>query len=186
MKQIKKNNITLDYYLNLKYPVTIYEDPEDGFVAEIEDLPGCLTQGETLEEVHTQIDDARRGWLKVAYEEGLEISLPRTDQEYSGKFIVRLPKYLHKQLAQNARRDGISLNQYVISILSSNWHDRDLVFGELKDIKAVMNVMLKEYRKFIPASIASGFNKGRESAAIAASGVAEEKPAYRGRKKSSS
>jgi len=178
MKQIKKNNITLDYYLNLKYPVTIYEDPEGGFVAEIEDIPGCLTQGETLEEVHAQIDDARRGWLKVAYEEGLEISLPRIDQEYSGKFIVRLPKYLHKQLAQNARKDGISLNQYVISILSSNWHDRDLVTGELKEIKAVMNSMLEEYRKFIPASIASGFNKDREIAAIAGSRIAEKKAVY--------
>jgi predicted RNase H-like HicB family nuclease len=184
MKQIKKNSITLDYYLNLKYPVTIYEDPEGGFVAEIEDLPGCLTQGETLEEVHAQIDDARRGWLKVAYEEGLEISLPRTDQEYSGKFIVRLPKYLHKQLAQNARKDGISLNQYVISILSSNWHDQDLVIGEVKDIKAAMNLMLKELRRFIPAVLASEFNKDREIATLAVSRIAEKKAVYPDHEKS--
>ncbi|WP_273039079.1 type II toxin-antitoxin system HicB family antitoxin [Iningainema tapete] len=35
---------TLDYYLNLNYPITLYPDTEEGgYVAEIKDLPGCLT-----------------------------------------------------------------------------------------------------------------------------------------------
>ena len=41
---------TLNYYLTLNYPITIYPDPDSGYVAEIKDLPGCLTQGETIEE----------------------------------------------------------------------------------------------------------------------------------------
>jgi antitoxin HicB len=48
---------SMDYYLNLKYPVTIHAAPEGGFVAEIEDLPGCLAQGETLEEVFNEIEN---------------------------------------------------------------------------------------------------------------------------------
>lgn len=33
-------------YLKLIYPITLYPDSEGGYVAEIKDLPGCLTQGE--------------------------------------------------------------------------------------------------------------------------------------------
>lgn len=41
----------LSYYLSLNYPITVYPDSEGGFVAEIKELPECLTQGETVEEV---------------------------------------------------------------------------------------------------------------------------------------
>ena len=47
-KQIEKPS--LEYYLTLQYPVTLYPDAEGGYVAQIKDLPGCLTQGETIEE----------------------------------------------------------------------------------------------------------------------------------------
>ncbi|MEQ9549089.1 MAG: type II toxin-antitoxin system HicB family antitoxin [Coleofasciculus sp. G3-WIS-01] len=48
-KQIEKS--ALEYYLNLQYPVTLCPASERGYVAQIKDLPGCLTQGETLDEV---------------------------------------------------------------------------------------------------------------------------------------
>ncbi len=40
------------------------------------------------------------------------------EQLYSGKFSLRLPKSLHRDLAQLAKQDGSSLNQYVNSVLS--------------------------------------------------------------------
>jgi len=108
----------LDFYLDLHYPVTIHSDPDGGFVAEIEELPGCMTQGETLEEVFQAIEDARRGWIQVAYEDGQDISLPRDIEEYSGKILVRIPKSLHRALAHTAKREGVSLNQYIASLLA--------------------------------------------------------------------
>ncbi len=108
----------LEYYLNLKYPITIHIAPEGGFVAEIEDLPGCLAQGETLEEVYAEIEIARKLWLETTYEDGQDIPLPRDDREYSGKFIIRIPKSLHRQLDLLAEREGVSLNQYLVSELS--------------------------------------------------------------------
>ena len=108
----------LEYYLNLKYPVTIHAAPEGGFVAEIEDLPGCLAQGETLEEAYNEIEIARKLWLETTYEDGQDIPLPRDNREYSGKFIVRVPKSLHRKLNLLAEREGTSLNQYVVSELS--------------------------------------------------------------------
>ena len=108
----------LEYYFNLKYPVTIHVAPEGGFVAEIEDLPGCLAQGETLDEVYELIEEARKMWLKVAWEEGLDIAEPRSEEEYSGKFFIRATKSLHRKLDQMARREGVSLNQYLVTTLA--------------------------------------------------------------------
>jgi len=109
----------IEYYLTSVYPITVYSAPEGGYVAEIEDLPGCITEGETLEEVFQRIEDTRRAWIEVQYEDGAEIPLPRTEQQYSGKFLVRIPKALHRQLAEQAKREGVSLNQYVEAMLAT-------------------------------------------------------------------
>jgi predicted RNase H-like HicB family nuclease len=70
----------LDYYLKLSYPITLYPDNEEGgYVVEIEDLPGCLSQGETLEEAIANINEARELWIETVYETGGEIPLPRTN-----------------------------------------------------------------------------------------------------------
>jgi antitoxin HicB len=67
---------TLDYDLTRNYPITIYPDPDGGYVAEIKDLPGCLTQGETIEETIHNIDEARELWLETVYELGRRVPLP--------------------------------------------------------------------------------------------------------------
>jgi len=102
--------------LKLKYPVTLVPAEEDGFVAKIPDLPGCITQGETLDEALVMIEDAKAAWLEDALESGEEIPLPNS--RYSGKFLVRTPKSLHGRLAQCAETEGVSLNSYVVSVLS--------------------------------------------------------------------
>jgi antitoxin HicB len=108
----------LEYYLKLKYPVTFEAAPEGGYFVQIEDLPGCYSQGETVEEAMEMIEEARQLWLESAYEDGLDIPLPRGEREYSGKFNVRLPKSLHRRLDQMADREGVSLNQFLVSTLS--------------------------------------------------------------------
>ncbi len=90
-----------------------------GFVAEIEELPGCMTQAETLDDVFKSIEDARQLWIKTAYDEGQDIPLPRDMEIYTGKFVVRIPRGLHRDLAHAAKRQGVSLNQYVASLLAS-------------------------------------------------------------------
>ena len=109
----------MKYYLEQSYPMTIYPDDQGGYVAEIKDLPGCITQAETLKEAYSAIDVARQLWIGLAYKDGIEIPLPREEQEYSGKFIIRVPKYLHRRLSQQAVREGVSLNQYVVSLLAA-------------------------------------------------------------------
>ncbi|OIP26395.1 MAG: antitoxin HicB [Dehalococcoidia bacterium CG2_30_46_9] len=109
----------LKFYLNLRYPITIHPDPDGGYVAEIEELPGCMTQAETIDEAFEAIEDARQVWIKGTYEMGQDIPLPRDMEEYSGKILVRIPKSLHRTLAHAAKREGVSLNQYIASLLAA-------------------------------------------------------------------
>ena len=109
----------LDYYLGLEYPLNIIADPDGGYVAIFPDLPGCMTQGETLEEVIYMAKEARELWVECEYDtDPNDIPMPSYPVEYSGRFNVRIPKSLHHLLADAAERDGASLNQYVVMLLA--------------------------------------------------------------------
>jgi antitoxin HicB len=66
----------LDYYLSLKYPISIYPEDE-GYTVIIPDLPGCMSQGESLEEAIASINEARELWIETVYQSAKkEIPLP--------------------------------------------------------------------------------------------------------------
>ena len=112
---------TVDYYMNLPYKMEVVADvDEGGYVVSFPDLPGCLTCGNTFEEAVKYAEDAKRSWLEAAVEDGIEIKEPTEQLSYSGQFKLRLPKSLHKTLAEHAREEGISMNQYCIYLLSKN------------------------------------------------------------------
>ena len=131
----------LSYYLELDYPITFYPEEVGGFTVLIRDLPGCVTQGETLEEAFEMITEAKELWLETAHEFGDPIPLPHTMVTYSGKTMLRMPAYLHKRLAENAKREGISLNQYIVTLLS----ERDALQA-VQSVKDDLNA-LKTYVK---------------------------------------
>lgn len=106
-------NKSLEYYLDLPYKVVFHPADEGGFVAEIPELPGCVSQGETIEEAWDMINDARRVWLETALEENIPIPEP-VPEKYSGRLIVRMPKSLHRHIAELAKRENVSLNQYIV------------------------------------------------------------------------
>ena len=67
----------LEYYMNLPYKLEITPDPyEGGFVAGYPDLPGCLTCGDTMEEVMENALDAKKEWIEAALEDGTTINEP--------------------------------------------------------------------------------------------------------------
>ena len=77
--------------------------------------------------------------METTYEDGQEIPLPRTEETYSGKFVVRIPKYLHRRLAERAAKEEVSLNQYVEALLSAGTalHDDriDKLIKEVRELK---------------------------------------------------
>ena len=53
-----------------KFAVVIHEEPAGGFWGEVPALPGCYSQGETIEELLTNLREAIAGVLEVMSEEG--------------------------------------------------------------------------------------------------------------------
>jgi predicted RNase H-like HicB family nuclease len=104
--------------LSREYPVTLHPDPDGGYVAEVHDLPGCISQGDTRDEALAMIDDAREAWIRSAHVHGDPVPLPSADATYSGKILLRMPRSLHRRLAELAAREGVSLNHEVVSLLS--------------------------------------------------------------------
>ena len=112
---------TLDEYMSMSYRMEVVEDKDEGgYVVSFPDLPGCITCGETIESAVANAVDAKRAWLEAALEEGLMIQEPDSLEDYSGQFKLRIPRSLHRSLAEHSKREGISMNQYCVYLLSRN------------------------------------------------------------------
>ncbi len=110
---------TLEYYMHLPYKLEIVPDTEEGgYVASYPELRGCLTCGDSIEAVAANAEDCKREWLAAALEEHMEIPEPTDASDYSGQFKLRIPKSLHKALAEHSKAEGISMNQYCLYLLT--------------------------------------------------------------------
>ncbi len=113
---------TLEQYLELPYAIEFKKDATDPdqpvWFAQVKELPGCVTEADSLDEAAVMIWDAMRVWIQGSLDANLPIPEPQPLPTYSGKFSVRLPKSLHRDLAAKARREGVSLNQFITSALS--------------------------------------------------------------------
>ena len=110
---------TLDDYMQISYRMEIVEDKQEGgFVVSFPELPGCITCGETIESAIANAMDAKKTWLEAALEQRIEIADDL--KKYSGQFKLRIPRSLHKSLAEHSKKEGISMNQYCVYLLSRN------------------------------------------------------------------
>lgn len=122
---------TLEEYMKLPYKLEIIPDTEEsGYVASYPELPGCITCGETIASAVANADDAKKEWLLAAIEENIEIAEPESADSYSGQFKLRLPKTLHKTLAEDSKKEGVSMNQYCVYLLAKNSEKEHLVLAK--------------------------------------------------------
>ena len=104
-------------YIKLPYTRIIQEiNDESGhyFYGRIMELDGCQSTGDTLDELYKNLNEALEGYIETKLENNLEIPRPANQEDYSGKFIVRIPKSLHMRLELEAEREGVSLDQYAL------------------------------------------------------------------------
>ena len=112
---------TLTDYMAMNYRMEIVEDKDEGgFVVSFPELPGCITCGDTIETAIANAVDAKKSWLQTALEDGITIHEPDSLEEYSGQFKLRIQRSLHRSLAEHSKREGISMNQYCVYLLSKN------------------------------------------------------------------
>ena len=102
----------LNYYMSLPYRVEVVEDKEEGgYALHCPELSGCMTCADTIEQGFRMIEDAKREWFMACLEDGITIPEPSRLEDYSGQFKLRLPKSLHRLLAQRSDEEGVSMNQ---------------------------------------------------------------------------
>ncbi len=111
-------------YAHIVRPLT--EEEGGGFLITFPDLPGCMSDGETIEEAIENGRDAFMGWIAVQANLEREIPKPAWRPEddrtfpstVSGKFIQRVPKTIHAKLVQRAKAEGVSLNTLVLTFIA--------------------------------------------------------------------
>lgn len=108
-------------YMELPYNYIIQQiNDESGkyYYARVLELDGCQSDGDTFDEAYENLREAMQGYIETKLANGLDIPIPQSTQDYSGKFVVRIPKSLHQTLAIEAEKEGVSLNQYALYKLS--------------------------------------------------------------------
>ena len=59
----------------MKLKILLHPAEEGGFWAEVPALPGCVSEGQTLEETIANVREAAEGWILVATERALAQAL---------------------------------------------------------------------------------------------------------------
>lgn len=107
-----------------RYPASVFwSDEDEGFIAIAPDLEGCSAFGTTAEEALLELQTAISAWIEATEAAGNPVpkpSQPAAESEFSGKTLLRMPKWLHRRLATAAEKNDVSLNQYIVSLLSWN------------------------------------------------------------------
>ena len=121
-----------------KYSFNLAWSEEDScYVANVTEFPGLSAFGESPEEAVEEAKIAVEGFLKVYQEDGCPIPKPATLKPFSGQTRLRLPKNLHATLNQEAQKEGVSLNTYLVSLLSER-HVSKKLEKELSDLKNIV------------------------------------------------
>lgn len=105
-------------YLARPYSKVLVRDETGGYVAEVLEFPGCITEGDTPDEAIRNLDEAMEDWLKAVLESRMSVPEPLASQGYSGRLVVRMPKWVHKEAARYALADGVSLNQWIVEAVA--------------------------------------------------------------------
>jgi len=114
--------MTVKEYMELPYHIVIQHlNDESGsyYFATVKEFDGCMSHGKTYNAAFKNIQEAMEGWIETKLENGFQVPSPIIDSQYSGKFVLRIPKSLHANLAMEAEQEGVSLNQYALYKLSA-------------------------------------------------------------------
>ncbi|MDI7277626.1 MAG: toxin-antitoxin system HicB family antitoxin [Anaerolineae bacterium] len=105
--------------LKRPYARILTPDPESGtYTAEILEFPGCIAEGDTPQEAYANLESAAEAWIVAALSLGQDIPQPLASDGYAGKVALRLPRSLHRTASQMAKRDGTSLNQFLVAAIA--------------------------------------------------------------------
>jgi len=122
-------------YLNAPYVRMLIRDPdEEGYLAEVLELPGCITDGDTPEEALRNLEEVMAGWIGASLDHDKPIPEPVGMKEYSGHFPLRISTELHRAAALRAIHEGVSLNQWIAKAITAQVARDNLAEGLADEI----------------------------------------------------
>ncbi|EEJ71881.1 toxin-antitoxin system HicB family antitoxin [Lactobacillus ultunensis] len=111
----------LNYYMSLNYPTEfqkiVEDDGEIYYRITVPKLPGLIAYGDSIKEGLDDLEGAKKAWFSSCLRRNIKIPEP-IHKNYSGKLLVRMPKSLHAQLAEEAEEENVSLNAFIVSKLA--------------------------------------------------------------------
>jgi predicted RNase H-like HicB family nuclease len=107
-------------YMHEIAPLTAEEG--GGFAITFPDLPGCMSDGETIEDAIQNGREAFEAWVSAVMDCKRPVPPPSARPselaDVSGKFVQRIPKSLHARLQSRARQEGVSINTLAVSYIA--------------------------------------------------------------------
>ena len=99
-----------------RYEIDVVPNEHGGYYARIPDFPTIFTGGQTPEEAISNAQDAIELMIEEYRARGQEV--PRPLASFSGRFNVRVPRVLHRELTRSAEAQGVSLNAMINLLLT--------------------------------------------------------------------
>lgn len=147
---------TVEEYLKKPYARVLVPD-EGVYVAEILEFPGCFAEGETPNEAYRNLEDAAKAWIESSLERGLEIPPPSINTGYAGKVALRLPRSAHRLAVRMAERDGVSLNQFLVSSISARIGAEDLYGRIVQNIQSTISNAISSTTTYVQPQPGTSF-----------------------------
>lgn len=108
-----KTNRNLDAYQFTVRPLS--KDEGGGYLVEYPDIPGCMSDGDTIEQAIANGREALRDCIDVFRESGRGVPKPGIEP---AQWRQRLPRTLYSKLAKQAETEGVSINSFVTAIIA--------------------------------------------------------------------
>jgi len=140
-----------------KHAISIkWSDEDNSFVATIPGIEALSAFGATRNEALAELYIAADAYFEALEEAGKPLPLPVKVNPYSGQLRLRMPKSLHAALSGEAEEENISLNTYIVTLLSERHIEKILLtkikaLGNLtetkrsKDLTALDNILQTTY-----------------------------------------
>ncbi|ENE5196837.1 toxin-antitoxin system HicB family antitoxin [Vibrio parahaemolyticus] len=115
------------------YSISVRKEEMDGellYVARIKELPDVMEFADSFEEARELALDTIQTSYEMCLEQNIPFPKPVIENEIqaSGRITLRLPKSLHAKLIVLAEEEEVSLNQYLVSALSVNYGQCDMLY----------------------------------------------------------
>ncbi|HJP95724.1 MAG TPA: toxin-antitoxin system HicB family antitoxin [Pyrinomonadaceae bacterium] len=98
----------------------VWSEEDKAFIGRVLEFPSLAAHGDTQEDALREIRSAVEYALEDLGDCGEIVPEPLSKRSFSGTLNLRMPKHLHRQLAEEAAQEGVSLNQWINAKLAAS------------------------------------------------------------------